>query len=242
MSSFTILIAKKISPAASAMLSADNIILLSQEFISIRSSVTENNKPELQQQVIIDDQAAILFTSKYAVSFGAELLPAHFAGMNIFCLQGVTSEYVRRYLGEGRIAGVASNAAELAHRVLENKNFNKAVFFCGDKRREDLPSILQEQGIPVKEIHVYQTILTPVAIGSRPDALVFFSPSAVESFFTLNTLSATAVCFAIGDTTAAALASYTNARIIVSSGVSEEKMMETVSAYIRETAITKDQH
>ena len=242
MSRFTILVTKKISPAASAALAGDNISLLSQEFIRIRSSVTENNKAELQRQVITDDQTAIIFTSKYAVSFAAELLPASFAGINIFCLKGITSQYVTRYFGAGHIAGVAANAAELAHRILENKSFNKALFFCGDKRREDLPAILQQQAINTQEIHVYQTLLTPVIIDSLPDVIVFFSPSAVESFFSLNKLNPTAVCFAIGATTAAALASYTSARIIISPEVNEEKMMETVSAYIRESTITKDQH
>jgi uroporphyrinogen-III synthase len=45
--------------------------------------------------------------------------------------------------------------------------------------------------------------------------VIFFSPSAVESFFSMNTVTASLPLFAIGQTTAAAIREHTNNPVVI---------------------------
>jgi uroporphyrinogen-III synthase len=55
-------------------------------------------------------------------------------------------------------------------------------------RKETLPQALKEGGIKFNEIEVYQTALAPFKISDQEnfDAIMFFSPSAVESYLSNN--------------------------------------------------------
>ncbi|HEX5668158.1 MAG TPA: uroporphyrinogen-III synthase, partial [Chitinophagaceae bacterium] len=60
------------------------------------------------------------------------------------------------------------------------------------------------------------------------DGIIFFSPSAVESFFSMNQISNNTICFAIGDTTANALKQHTNNRIMVAKNPRQEDVIAMV--------------
>jgi uroporphyrinogen-III synthase len=94
-------------------------------------------------------------------------------------------------------------------------------FFCGDQRRDELPEKLQQAGIGVRELVVYRTRQTPHHLEKGYEGIVFFSPSAVHSFFSLNKAPAATVLFAIGRTTAEAIRQYSANPMIC--GVSPEK-------------------
>src|SRR5450432_2382176 len=79
-----------------------------------------------------------------------------------------------------------------------------------------LPDILKKNGVRLTELIVYDTRLTPVQIKESPDAILFFSPTAVQSFFSINTLAPDTRVFAMGKTTAAALTTFTSNEIIIS--------------------------
>jgi uroporphyrinogen-III synthase len=54
-------------------------------------------------------------------------------------------------------------------------------------RKETLPQALKEGGIKFNEIEVYQTALAPLKyLIENFDAIMFFSPSAVESYLSNN--------------------------------------------------------
>ena len=57
----------------------------------------------------------------------------------------------------------------------------------------------------VTELIVYDTRLTPVKLNNQPDAILFFSPTAVKSFFSMNELISRTKIICHGKTTAAAL-------------------------------------
>lgn len=156
---------------------------------------------------------------------------ANFKRWNIFCIDGITKQLAAFYFGADRIAGSAKYAAELAECIVKNGKFAKALFFCGDKRRDVIPLLLPQYGINVDEIMVYRTIQTPVRIIERFDGVAFFSPSAAESFFSLNTLPEKTICFAIGATTASAIKKLTVNPVVVSSDTTEEKMTETIKDF-----------
>ena len=80
--------------------------------------------------------------------------------------------------------------------------------------------------IKFNEIEVYQTTLTSQKITQQLDAIMFFSPSGVESYLQKNKIKKE-ICFCIGETTAKALEEYTE-NIVVAEYPSVEAVIEEV--------------
>jgi uroporphyrinogen-III synthase len=111
------------------------------------------------------------------------------------------------WLDEDSIVGTAENALALSDCLIKD-SVNNVDFFCGDQRLNILPDRLKENHIGVTEWIVYDTRLIPEKINYQPDAVLFFSPTAVRSFFSCNQLSAESKIFAVGKSTAAALQTF----------------------------------
>ncbi|HEX4851773.1 MAG TPA: uroporphyrinogen-III synthase [Puia sp.] len=107
----------------------------------------------------------------------------------------------------------------------------QAIFFCGDLRRDELPDILKEGGVEINELVVYETKLTPVKVSMRYDGILFFSPSAIKSFFTLNELPSKTVLFSIGETTRATLMDFTDHKIISIDKPNKEDLVRLALQY-----------
>jgi len=125
----------------------------------------------------------------------------------VYCLSGATRRAVAEKFGEEAIAGVADSAAQLGQKIVEHA-VRSVVFFCGDLRREELPAIFRQAGVGYRDIVVYKTTATPKKVESNYDGILFFSPSAVESYLSVNSVPDGTVLFVIGNTTAAALKEY----------------------------------
>lgn len=154
-------------------------------------------------------------------------------GWNVYCLGGATQEALKQH-GNGfrhTISGTAANAASLAEEIIKNEEKGPLVFFCGDKRRDELPDLLRQHNIALEELIVYETTETPAPTGQEYDGILFLSPSAVESFFSVNSLPQQTVCFSIGPTTARALQDYTSNKIITSTSPSMEQLVLTTIFY-----------
>lgn len=132
----------------------------------------------------------------------------------------------------GKVVDTADNAKSLAQTIIQH-GVEEIVFFCGNKRRDELPEILKAAGIKVHEVVVYETIETPVVTNDDVDAILFFSPSAVQSFFSVNQLKKNTVCFAIGQTTANSIADFTDNRIVITESPSQEMMLALVNFYFQ---------
>ncbi|MBA3829193.1 MAG: uroporphyrinogen-III synthase [Taibaiella sp.] len=179
-------------------------------FIKINSLVSKS----LSQQVLslYDHPIRAVFTSAQSVIH----LP-HAAGIawDIYCIGNATLDAVNVTFPGAHIAGTADNAKQLAQIIIDDNSDKDILFFCGDIRRDDLPDALTHAGIAVKEIIVYHTELTPQRIQQYYDAVLFFSPSGVQSFFSLNSVPDTTTLFAIGSTTADTIKQYTTANNII---------------------------
>jgi uroporphyrinogen-III synthase len=149
------------------------------------------------------DSRVAVFTSVHAVEAVRERL-AVVPGWRIYCIGGATREAVAGIFGEGSIVESAASARELAELII-GRGESAVLFFCGDRRRDELPEVLTRAGIRVDERVVYRTRLTPKRVDRDYAGVAFFSPSAVESFFSVNTIGTGATLFAIGGTTAAAI-------------------------------------
>jgi uroporphyrinogen-III synthase len=117
----------------------------------------------------------------------------------------------------------ASDLAEIITLIYSNESYT---FFSGNLRKETVPKALKEAKVNFNEIQVYETTLTPQKIKKAVDGILFFSPSAVESFLAANKIK-NEICFCIGNTTAEALDKITR-NIIVADQPSVENVIEDV--------------
>jgi uroporphyrinogen-III synthase len=188
---------------------------------------------ETQQEIewASTEEAIVVFTSMNAVDAVVETLDGFVPGWRIYCMGNTTKQLLTEYFGEHAIAATADNAAELADEILENEEAEEIIFFCGNKRRDELPGKLRKNNIEVTEIVVYETTLIEHTVEKKYNGILFFSPSAVESFFTKNKLPETTVVFAIGDTTAKAVHKYCTNKIITGQQPGKDELMEQAIEY-----------
>jgi uroporphyrinogen-III synthase len=238
MAHHTILITKKMDSALKAAMEQKGVEVLEEEFITIKTILTMAKYQEIWPWINTTSEIAIVFTSQHAVAavdkhlHGGDGLyvPGHW---NAFCLNGATKEAAAQLLSEEQIIHTAPNATELAAKIIANGQYKQVVFFCGNQRRDELPHLLEEAGIEVIEIVVYETIATPVLTPNNIDAVLFFSPSAVKSFFSINTLKKDTACIAIGDTTAAEIGEYTSNKVITSEAPTQQNMLDSAWLYLQ---------
>jgi len=175
------------------------------------------------------ENLCVVFTSANAVEAVSQLIDNK-PPWKIFCVGNTTAELAGKCFGD-IIVATASDAAALAALILQHPEINEVLFFCGDMRREDLPKILVKNKVRVKEVVVYKTSLTPQKITDAYNAILFFSPSAVESFFSTNDIWPGAILFAIGNTTAKALKAKTENKIIISDLPGKEHLINKMIQY-----------
>jgi uroporphyrinogen-III synthase len=178
--------------------------------------IIPRNDDQLKKQIsrIAAKKTTVIFTSAYAVRSVLTLLTQK-PDWTIYCIRYETRLAVEKGFGTNHLLKTADNAKSLSELILADQIRN-AVFFCGDQRMDILPDNLKKNGIELEEVIVYDTRLTPVQLSFKPDAILFFSPSAVRSFFSVNTIASSTTLFAMGRTTAAVLKQNTNNPIIIS--------------------------
>lgn len=174
-------------------------------------------------------------TSRYAIQALQQLIPEPPRSWKIACTAGKTAVEAIEWLGEDALVATGPNAATLAIQIAGLQSFAPIVFFCGDQRLDHLPEALRTNGIPFEERVVYETFTTPVALDVRHyKGFLFFSPSAVHSFFSVNMIPFGATIFTIGATTAAAVASYTFHNTVVSPQPDEQVLLDEVINHYNE--------
>ena len=190
---------------------------------------------EVQQEIELaaNQITTVVFTSMNAVEAVTGMLDGFVPEWNIYCMGYATKELVKNYFGENAIEGTADNATELAEEIIENDESDEVIFFCGNRRRDELPARLQKHHININEIIVYQTKNNQHKIDKVYDAVLFFSPSAVESFFLANKLPGNTIVFAIGETTKETVGRYCSNKIVVSKLPGKDQLVEQAIDYFR---------
>lgn len=174
-----------------------------------------------------------VFTSMNAVEAVVDQLTSK-PDWKIWCIGGITKEHVHSFFGEKAVAGTGKNSKALTEKIILSGEVKEVVFFCGDKRLDEIPETLAANGINVTEVIVYKTTLIPNFIVKNYDGIIFFSPSAVHSFFMDNTIATNVVLFAIGNTTAATIKTYCVNKVITSEWPGKENMIDKVLEYYKE--------
>jgi len=210
------------------------ITLDAMSFIQVVDVTDENGLPE-QIEELYTKRITVVFTSVNAVRAVCEQAYFPKPKWNVYCIGNATRNVVLEYFNTTLIRGIANDAAALAAIIKENGE-KEVVFFCGDKRMDTLSETLQKSGIAVNEVIVYQTIEVPKFVEKDYDGILFFSPSGVNSFFSLNTIDPRTVLFAIGGTTASAIKEQTDNRIVISELPSKEQLVERSIQYFKKRA------
>jgi uroporphyrinogen-III synthase len=229
-----VLSTKKLKPSLVKKAKEHHIEIEEKEMITIQRVITDEEVLKLAGN-IEESRTPFVFTSGQAVKFLGDALQSagwkKFFNQPVFCISGNTKTEVlsARFL-TGPVTGEAGNAAGLAD-IIRSAGVKEVIFFCSRIRRDELPALLKAAGIAVQEVVVYDTLETPVAMNTDYDAVVFFSPSAVNSFFSANHLKPETVCFTIGNTTSKVLSGFTKNRILTSPSPTQDEMIDLLIQY-----------
>ncbi|VXC08713.1 Uroporphyrinogen III synthase [Flavobacterium sp. 9AF] len=175
----------------------------------------------------------LIFTSKNAVksvlkNINIKLIKEK----DCFCVGEKTKKFLEK---KGFNVIIHQKDANTLAEVICKEYFQKSfTFFSGSLRKDILPRKLEDNKIQLDEISVYQTFFKSKIINSKTNAILFFSPSAVQSYLQKNSIT-NQVCFCIGHTTAQALETDSSLKeknkIIVASEPTVENVIEEVIKY-----------
>lgn len=148
---------------------------------------------------------------------------------NVFCVGEKTSNLMRSQ--NYKVVKMAENASILAEFIVNHYKNDSFLFLCGNMRRDKLPQKLIENNINLIEKVVYNTVLKPRKFTECFDAVLFFSPSGVDSFVQENSLQ-NSVVFCIGNTTANEAKKQTT-KVVVASQSTIENTITTAIHYFK---------
>ena len=226
MSQTSILSTKTLSAEQRQLFLDANVDLLEQDFIEIKNNLFELKT--INKNLIFSSQNAVLSLIEQN---GWEVLNTK----PVFCVGIKTKELLE---SQGFTVDVYLDyASELAEIITLIYNQESYTFFSGNLRKETLPAALKNAGITFNEIEVYQTKLAPFKISDQEkfDGILFFSPSAVESYLTNNKIK-NEVCFCVGNTTASALETKKIKNIVIAGTPTiEEVILEVIEYYKTES-------
>ncbi|HUH51750.1 MAG TPA: uroporphyrinogen-III synthase [Flavobacterium sp.] len=218
MTKIKLLSTRKLSEADKAMLPADRFDLIEEDFISI--TFLNFNFPEKTDLLLFTSQNAVISVLKNPLSYALK-------DIDVICVGEKTKELLET--NGFKVIDFAHYASALSEIIRDNYIAYSITFFSGNLRRETLPSLFKKYRTIYKEIRVYQNDFSPKRINQKLDALLFYSPSGVESYLLYNSFS-DEICFSIGTTTSDALLPYTS-NIINSEKPTIQSVLEKVIEY-----------
>lgn len=216
---YRVLSTKKLQPNQKLYLLNAGLAVVEADFIGIEYKPFELN----------DTADNLIFTSANGFKgFLKHVASGLLSGNKVFCVGHKTKELIERH--GFKVIAVANDAQALAEIIIKDHADKQFAFYSGSLRRDILPEVLINSKVAFTEVEVYDTVLTPQKITTPVDGILFFSPSAVQSYMQQNTIT-DEVCFCIGNTTAAALEGITS-KVVIAHKPSVENVIVQVRGYI----------
>ena len=142
------------------------------------------------QRVNLNEQTAIILTSKVAVDhFFRIAKETRFEvpdAMKYFCISEAIALYLQKYVSyrKRKIFYGKQTILELTELMKKHKG-EKYLLPCTDILRDNIPTTLEEQGIPFSKVILYRTVASDLSDLEDVyyDILVFFSPGGIKSLF-----------------------------------------------------------
>ncbi|MET1258426.1 uroporphyrinogen-III synthase [Flagellimonas sp. DF-77] len=129
-----------------------------------------------------------------------------------------------------RVKLVADKAEALANQLVNTHADLRFTLVQGNMARPELGRILKKNNVRYDIIQAYRTELTPKTYQRSFDGVLFFSPSAVTSHCSANSI-AESVAFCIGETTAEAAKVHTDHTIIANRPTIENVLVQAIKYY-----------
>lgn len=180
-------------------LTEDQRLLFHEKVTAESSDFIKINLNRIHPRFLKNEIQNVIITSKNAV----ESLITNYSAIelqfkNIYCVGRRTKRLIENKIG--KVAHAENNAKKLAEYLIGYINGTEVTYFCSDLRLDDLPNILDENNIKVTEVEAYQTKFDSLKVEESVEAVMFYSPSTVQSYLIKN--DASAIAFCIGETTA----------------------------------------
>lgn len=184
------------------------------------------------------------FTSQNGVKGFERLLDAGYRlpeGVVFYAVGGKTSDALKE-LGFHALTPELHYGENLGQKIVEDIGQTGikglTVFhFCGNRRREEMRQVLESSGVNVRDLVVYKTILNGMHLEkSKPDAVLFYSPSAVEAYRNSGGFrqDRKPELFAIGQTTARELSIESGRHVHVSPKPDTDEFLKFVAQVLDE--------
>jgi uroporphyrinogen-III synthase len=163
-------------------------------------------------------------------------------GNVVFYAVGEKTAHALQELGYTAVVPEMSYGEQLGEKIasdLKQSGLKNAMVFhfCGNRRRKEMRQVLEESGINIKDLVVYETILNPMNLeGTDADGILFYSPSAVEAYRKSGGFLEDKVpdLFAIGHTTAQELSIESGRNVHVSPNTNTEDFLAFTSRVLGE--------
>jgi len=170
------------------------------------------------------ENKSFIFSSQNAVK--SVFNQFRFSGNNCYCVGEKTQKLLER--NGQKVIKMAEKSSILVDFILKNAKNESFLFFTGNQRMPAIEAAFTQEKRTLEVIETYSTIAQPKAVGNY-DAVLFYSPSGVESYLQNNRLDQS-MSFAIGETTALSLQKYTN-NIITATQPTIEHLIAAVRKY-----------
>ena len=181
-----VLSTKILSPAQQSHLMLADIELV--QYDAIKVIPTKFKAPKTITNAIVSSHNAV-----------KQLMAQNIIAQNWYCVGDKSKNHL---IENGKnVAKMSKNASELAQFISKYAKNDEFVFFCGDRKRDELPEVLRQNEVNLILLEIYRTELNPQQIAGSFDAILFFSHSAVQSYIAKNSLQ-DVVAYCIGQTTA----------------------------------------
>ena len=166
-----------------------------------------------------------IFTSQNAVKLAFEKHQLEFE--HVFCVGEKTSGLIQSYGSRPKL--VAQSAAELAEELINHFPELSFDFFCSAQRRDELPNLLKNNHINLREHHLYQSVPDVKIFPNDFDAVLCFSPLGVKAYYENHNKQPMAIC--IGETTAAEVRTFTSEVLVANKTSIESVIIRTIKSF-----------
>lgn len=126
---------------------------------------------------------------------------------------------------------VCFDYAKELNTYIKHNNNHCFLWLRGNLSTDDLTKDFDNR-INWTEMITYNTTLSPQEIEDKIDAIMFFSPSGVQSYLMNNKINHQ-ICFCIGNTTANELIKLNIPNIIIAKQTSVESVIESIQQYYK---------
>ena len=211
----TILSTKKLTLSQKEHLLNAKLAVVDLDFIAIEKIAFEKPNETISNAI---------FTSQNGVN---AVLEKAIKIENVYCVGKRTEKLLTKKRVNVKYTG--ANATELGQYIIERASDRVFHYFCAKDRLDILPNILTLNAVKWYEIPVYKTLFIPKEYTQQFNGVLFFSPSGVESYFSINNEPEYSFC--IGNTTAETLKKYTTKYTVASLPSVENVLIKAIKHF-----------